>query len=68
MKQVVNKIPTSKAEKALIQFKKIIGQLDAAEKETLELLLDTEAQKNIERSREEFKRGEFMTLEEFKKM
>jgi hypothetical protein len=67
MKETVNKNITSKAEKALRQFKKILSKLDVSEKETLELMLDGEAQKNIERSREEFKRGEFMTLEEFKK-
>jgi len=58
----------SKAEKAIGQFKKIIAQLDEADKATLELLLDTEAQKNIARSRKEIKRGEFITLQEFKKM
>lgn len=70
MKSTTTKInqKTSKAEKAIAQVKKIITQLDEADKATLALLLDKEAQKNIARSREEIKRGEFMTLEEFKKM
>lgn len=55
------------ATKAINKIKATIPQLTESEKATLELLLDREAQVAILKSREEIKRGNFITLDELKK-
>ena len=57
----------SKASDAVQKIKKIVSSLDESEKATLELLLDKEAQEHIKKSKQNFERGEFITLDEFKK-
>jgi hypothetical protein len=66
MKQTFIKKPLSKAEKAISEVKKIISNLNESDTATFELLLDKEAQRQIAQSRAAIKRGEFVTLDEFR--
>ena len=67
MKQV-SSITFQEAEKAIKIIKTIIPKLSEAEKATLELMLDEEAQKNISEGAEDFKKGDFLTLEELRSL
>ena len=52
---------------AIKKIKRTISDLNTSEQATLELLLEKEAQIAIKKSHSEFKRGDFLTLEEFKR-
>lgn len=68
MKQTIISKPLQEAEKAIEKIKKIIPTLNESERATLELMLDAESQKEIVKSREDIKKGNFLTLEDFKKL